>query len=533
MSLLRYLYEEKKLIDDLLFNVLSTYELDNAIKYMYENQIVDEVLLNKAICEYYHLEYINLDAVSIDKDFFMQFDKTLIKKYFVVPIRRTGNVIEVCISRPWDYEFDEECSLLYSGCVIKKYFCSPLIIQRKIDELMYNKKIEINEQLSSNERNNAVELVDKIIKEAIIKRASDIHFEPYNNKYIRIRYRIDGDLVIIENNISQEEYQNIISRIKVMAGLDPAEKRRPQDGRISNFVFDNISYDMRVSTMSTIFGEKAVIRILENKADNREFSKLGFLPHEINLIYNMMSYPNGIILVTGETGSGKTTTLYTMLNNLNKENVNICTIEDPVESVLEGVNQVQVNELAGITFAEMLKTFLRQDPNIIMVGEIRDYETADIAFKAANTGHLVLTTLHTNNTISTINRLISMGIEPYRIIENIRGIISQKLVKKLCPYCRIQEGDKYYAKGCINCVNGYVGRTVIPEILLFDENIIEILSNKNTEKHIKEQLQQTKNYIPFEQSIKLRLSSGITDEKEIKKVFGFLYYHQKEDEISE
>ncbi|MCR2042821.1 GspE/PulE family protein [Anaerosalibacter massiliensis] len=336
-----------------------------------------------------------------------------------------------------------------------------------------------------------VKLIDLIINKAIDMKASDIHIEPFSNK-IRIRYRIDGDLINI-GRLPIEKLSSIITRIKIMGKMDIAEKRLPQDGRIE-FYLEERTVDLRISSLPTIYGEKVVIRILDK--NNFIFSKeeLGFYSKNLETFEYILKQPYGIILVTGPTGSGKTTTLYSILRELNSIEKNIITIEDPVEYKLKGINQVQVNNKAGLTFANGLRTILRQDPDIIMVGEIRDSETAKIAIGSAITGHLVISTLHTNDTASSIIRLVDMKIEPYLISSAIIGVISQRLVKKLCRKCKIpygaSESEKkflgskqeelilYKPCGCKSCNNGFKGRVAVHEILPIDEEIRELI-NKN------------------------------------------------------
>lgn len=329
-----------------------------------------------------------------------------------------------------------------------------------------------------------VRLVNSFIKQAVRLNASDIHLEPYD-KALRLRFRIDGDLQEIMS-IAKSAHQAIISRIKILGRMDIAEKRIPQDGRIE-MVIDDCDIDMRISILPTVYGEKVVIRLLDRS--NFSFSKeqLGFTEDNLKRFDEIIRHPYGIILVTGPTGSGKTTTLYTALKELNDIKRNIITIEDPVEYRLEGINQVQVSNKAGLTFASGLKAILRQDPDIVMVGEIRDGETAQIAVRAAITGHLVLSTMHTNDTASTVTRLTDMGIEPYLVSSSVVGVVAQRLIKKICPHCKesyyptsvdkkildIKEDILLYrGKGCNNCNHtGYQGRQAVQEIMPIDGTI--------------------------------------------------------------
>ncbi len=334
-----------------------------------------------------------------------------------------------------------------------------------------------------------VKLLNSVIEQAVRERASDIHIEPYAED-IRVRFRIDGDLreVMI---LAKGSLSGIVTRIKIIGKMNIAEKRIPQDGRVETKI-NGKEIDMRISTLPTVYGEKIVIRLLDRS--NFMFTKeaLGFSKDELEIFNKILAQPYGMILVTGPTGSGKTTTLYTVLQELNQIEKNIITIEDPVEYKLNGINQVQVNTKAGLTFASGLRSILRQDPDIVMVGEIRDSETAEIAIRAAITGHLVLSTLHTNDSPSTVARLIDMGIESYLVSSAIIGVVSQRLVKLLCPKCKtsyeagylekkilgMEEKDKLILNksvGCSFCNNGYKGRRAVHELMPINENIRQLI----------------------------------------------------------
>lgn len=337
----------------------------------------------------------------------------------------------------------------------------------------------------------AVRLADSIIREAIPLRASDIHIEPYENR-VRVRYRIDGELSE-RFEFPINSYPAVLARYKIMSGINIAERRIPQDGRIAK-VIDNIEYDFRVSTLPVSDGEKIVIRILDKNSFAFTRENLGFTPKENTLVNRFLEQPHGIILLTGPTGCGKTTTLYSFLQEINKPTVNIVTVEDPIEYTIEGINQVQVNNRAGLTFATSLRAILRQDPNIIMIGEMRDEETADIAIRAAITGHLVFSTLHTNDAPGSVARLLDMKIEPYLLADALVGVISQRLVKKLCPYCKEKvitgptltsslgldrPTEIYEPRGCRYCnYTGYKGRTAVHEVLSVDDNLKYAISER-------------------------------------------------------
>lgn len=379
----------------------------------------------------------------------------------------------------------------------------------------------------------AVKIVDYLIHDAIKRRASDIHLEPWRD-YIKVRYRIDGELEEIYS-FSSKVMNSLISRIKVIADLDISEKRRPQDGRIYN-KYKNNEVDLRVSIIPTIFGEKVVIRILTKDDSILKRANLGLTECDNHVLDNMLNKPNGIILVTGPTGSGKSTTLYSLIKEINNNKKNIITIEDPVEYVIEGVNQVSVNKKAGVTFSSGLRSILRQDPDVIMVGEIRDGETAEIGIRAAITGHIVLSTLHTNDAPSAVVRLIDMGIEPYLLSDSISGIISQRLVKKICPYCKIQykandyekrvldediksDLNIYKGKGCKYCnFNGYYGRTGVFEIMEITNKHKEKIANRcNTSELL--DISIRKGMKTLGKSCKELVLKGITTVDEFVKIY--------------
>ena len=338
-----------------------------------------------------------------------------------------------------------------------------------------------------------VDVVNEILVDASKRGASDIHFDPLTN-YLKIRIRIDGDLVDyaeVPNSIKK----NLTTRVKIISGMNITETRLPQDGAIKA-TLQGISLDLRVSSIPTSNGEKIVIRILDYSMSISGLENLGFTDSNYKKVLQMISNPNGIILVTGATGTGKSTTVYAMLQKLNKEETNIITVEDPIEMDIEGINQIQTNSEIGLTFATALRSILRQDPNVIMIGEIRDTETAKIAIRASVTGHIVLSTLHTNNSLNTIERLLDMDVERYLLSSSLTGIISQKLARKLCPHCRTlrktndyekklfkkilnKDIDQVYAsEGCEQCGgDGFIGRIAIHEVLLINQEIKDAISS--------------------------------------------------------
>lgn len=341
-----------------------------------------------------------------------------------------------------------------------------------------------------------VDIVNEIIINAVKLNASDIHFDPAE-KYLKIRLRIDGDLV--DYSLVDNKYKrNLITRVKLLSGMNITESRLPQDGAIKSTI-EGVDLDLRVSDLPTSFGEKVVVRILDYSMSLQGLEHLGFSKENYDLIMKMLANPNGIILITGATGSGKSTTVYSMLQKLNKQETNIITVEDPVEMNIEGLNQVQVNSEIGLTFANVLRSILRQDPNVILIGEIRDSETAKIAIRSSITGHLVLSTLHTNNSLTTIERLIDMDVERYLLSSSLKGIISQTLAKKLCLECATKrptteaekrifkkalglEVNEIYEPGhCSHCHNGYRGRIALQEVLYLNDSIRDAI-NKNVDR---------------------------------------------------
>lgn len=380
-----------------------------------------------------------------------------------------------------------------------------------------------------------VKFVNKVLVDAIRRGASDIHFEPYENDY-RVRLRVDGILKQVAK-APVKLSQRIAARLKVMSQLDIAEKRVPQDGRIKLNLSKTRQIDFRVSTLPTLFGEKVVLRILDGSAAKLGIEKLGYEPDQQELFLEAIKKPYGMVLVTGPTGSGKTVSLYTALGILNEEERNISTVEDPVEIRLPGINQVQQNQKRGMTFAAALRSFLRQDPDIIMVGEIRDLETAEIAVKAAQTGHMVLSTLHTNDAPQTISRLMNMGIAPFNITSSVSLVIAQRLARRLCSSCKreaplpdhalLSEGytadevhagiTLYEAVGCNDCTAGYKGRTGIYEVMPMTDKIQAIILQGGNSMQIAEAAQASgvKN---LRQSALLKARNGLTSLAEINRV---------------
>lgn len=386
-----------------------------------------------------------------------------------------------------------------------------------------------------------VDIVNYILVAASKKNASDIHFDPADN-HMKVRFRIDGKLdtfTIVPNTAKQ----NLIARLKIMSGMNITETRLPQDGAIRT-VIEGISLDMRVSSLPTKRGEKIVIRIMDYSMSLKGIESLCFNDVNYKKVLKMISEPNGIILVTGATGSGKSTTVYSLLQRLNTEDTNLITVEDPVEMELEGMNQVQVNSEIGLTFATVLRSILRQDPNVIMIGEIRDSETAQIAVRASITGHLVLSTIHTNNSLSTIERLLDMDVERYLLASALEGIISQKLARKLCDKCKRLRATNNYEKnlfrtilgleanqvyepvGCPECSFGFKGRVALHEVLLINQDIRDAISNNVTKEQLRA-LVYNKDVITMIQDGFYKILAGFTTITEVLKLIDL------DDEIEE
>lgn len=377
-----------------------------------------------------------------------------------------------------------------------------------------------------------VDVVNDIINEAVSMGASDIHFDPTEDA-LRVRIRIDGildDYAMIPSSVRQ----NVVTRVKILSGMNITETRLPQDGAIK-MVLNNRDLDMRVSSLPTKRGEKIVVRILDYSRSMRGIEYLYFSEDNYKKIMQMISAPNGIILVTGATGSGKSTTVYSFLQKLNIKGANLITVEDPVEMEIKGINQVQVNSEIGLDFAAVLRSILRQDPNIIMIGEIRDSETAKIAVRASITGHLVLSTLHTNNALTTIERLIDMGVERYLLSSALTGIVSQKLARKLCDHCKqprqttdyekkvfkdalgIEVNQVYQAVGCSRCRQGYKGRIALQEVLLIDQAIRDAINDDAKKEKIREMVYRS-DVITLLQDGLYKVIAGFTTFDEVLKL---------------
>lgn len=513
--------------------------------------ITTEENIARALSNQFHYDMVDLSNVEIPQEILELVPANVLKKHRAIPFEYSPdnmNVLRVAMADPMDIGAMDDINIITNlqvepvvattGSVmlaIDRYY-GQAEVNSALEEYTREKESQMIEQedMYSEDVNNSpiVQLVKGMIDQAVRQRASDIHIEPME-KQVRIRYRIDGALY--EKSVySIRLLPAIVARIKIIGGMDISEKRKPQDGRITQVV-DRKEFDIRVSILPTVYGEKIVMRLTSKNALTREKSQLGLKPEELKKFDHILRHPHGILLVTGPTGSGKSTTLYTALSELNKEDVNIITVEDPVEANIDGINQVQVNNKANLTFASALRSILRQDPDIIMIGEIRDQETASIAVQASITGHLVVSTLHTNSAASTITRLADMGIEPYLIADATIGVIAQRLVRRLCPECKRQkkadaeelemlqlEPDAdvtiYEPCGCSRCEGtGFKGRIGVYEIMEVTQPLKTIISKGGTAEDIKNRaLEEGMNTLRM--SATKYVLEGITSVQEMMRV---------------
>ncbi len=510
------------------FKFISQKQLDDAIKHQQEtNKRLGEVLVELKYVQPTDLiqvlefqlgvPHVKLTNYIFNPQLANYIPEHLAKRHNVVALEKKGNRLLVAMSDPTDIVAIDDIEIT-SGLKIEPRIATDEEITRAInqvytlgeedtteiiaslDNYQGDEEPELDQLKQMVEDAPIVKLTNHIISQALQMAASDIHIEP-QEKQVRVRYRIDG---VLREILTTPKYTQaaLISRIKIIADLDITKRRIPQDGRIALNV-GKIRVDLRVSTLPTIFGEKVVIRLLTKDSNLINIDKLGFSDNNINRFKNLIDLPHGILLVTGPTGSGKSTTLFAAMNSLNSPEENIVTIEDPVEYQLHGINQIQANKKVGLDFASALRSILRQDPDIVMVGEIRDRETAQIAVRAALTGHLVLSTLHTNDAVSSISRLIDMGIEPFMVSSTVIGIVAQRLIRRLCNSCRVHYqppedellllGDEhgnnkfYKAQGCEKCNStGYKGRIAVHEVLVLDKRIKQMIVSGVGEPEIKE-----------------------------------------------
>lgn len=557
-------------LSDLLIssNCITQEQLDEALAMqtrknlgdtLVDMNIISEQNIVDALCRQLGLSVVNLSRIRIEESIIRLSNENILRKYTMMPYgfkENNTNILQVAMSDPLDiiaiddlatatnYQIEAMVSTSTEiKAAIEKYYGNAETMaiaerySRERKSLYQN--LEDKEEGKEDKENKEdiknspiVLLVKKIIEQAVRQRASDIHIEPLKES-IRVRYRIDGVLT----EVMKYDYSllaALVARIKVIGEMDLSEKRKPQDGRITSII-DKQEYDIRVSILPTIYGEKVVLRITAKHGLAKSKLEMGFSDGEMDKFNRILSSPHGIILVTGPTGSGKSTTLYTALSELNKEDVNIITVEDPVEANIDGVSQVQVNTKADLTFANALRSILRQDPDIIMIGEMRDSETAEIAVKASITGHLVVSTLHTNDAAGSIVRLVDMGIEPYLIADSVVGVIAQRLVRRLCPYCKQEKPADPFEKrilgidrevdvtvygpcGCHKCNDtGYTGRIGVYEIMLITTAIKKSISHKVSAEAIKETAEQEGMVTLHKAGVK-HVLDGITSVAELMKI---------------
>ena len=498
----------------------------------------------KFISEKFKVLYFDLDVIDIDYRISEKLSTAQLKTYSAIPVKEDEISVYVAFKNPFDVMAQDKVQNLFNRKLLKVAIAQPTQIEKYISKLALNESIkdvitEIRRELSSSasqgqnsENSGILKLIEIILKTSIQSRASDIHIEPTETNCI-VRSRIDG--MLSETFIFDKDiYPPMVSRMKLLSNMDIAERRRPQDGRFSAQILDK-EYDFRISTLPILNGESIVLRILDKSKVIINLEDLGMHPDNFSKFKKSMKAPYGIILVTGPTGSGKTTTLYGALNDIKSVKTKIITVEDPVEYQLNMIQQVHVNEKAGLTFVSALRSILRQDPDVIMIGEIRDQETLRIAIQAALTGHLVFSTLHTNDAISALPRMIDMGIEPYLVSGALVCIEAQRLVRKLCPHCKqkitlsqkafdevkkfVPENYQFYKSvGCPQCSQtGYLGREMISEILPISDHIASMVANGASKDELKS-VAYEEGFIDMFHDGVIRAANGITTLEEVYRV---------------
>ncbi|MBE2939172.1 GspE/PulE family protein [Anoxybacillus flavithermus] len=547
--------QERKRLGDLLIEagLITKEQLEETLKEKAPGQKLGDALLQRGyITEQQLIEvlefqlgipHVSLYRYPIDPKLMNLVPKEFAKRNMLIPLKQEGDRLFVAMADPMDF-FAIDDLRLSTGFHIEVAIASKDDILRAINKYYdiddtVEEFLNIVPQQEPREQENIVEddspivkLVNQILQMAVEQRASDIHIDPQETKVV-IRYRIDG-ILRTERALPKHMQGMLTARIKILANMDITEHRVPQDGRIKmNIDFHPV--DLRVSTLPTIYGEKIVMRVLDLGAALNDLNKLGFNKVNLQRFIQLIEQPTGIVLITGPTGSGKSSTLYAALNRLNGEHVNIITIEDPVEYQLEGVNQIQVNPNVGMTFAEGLRSILRQDPNIIMVGEIRDRETAEIAIRASLTGHLVLSTLHTNDALSTVARLIDMGVEPFLVATSLSGVVSQRLVRRVCRDCQEEheptkrEVDIFArrglkiekvmrGRGCPMCnMTGYKGRIALHELMVMSDEMRKVILNGEPLSKLREIAIKNKMIFLIDDGL-LKVKQGLTTTEEVLRV---------------
>ncbi|WP_024856013.1 GspE/PulE family protein [Ruminococcus albus] len=516
----QYLVEKNLLSEADLNAVLERQKTEKDKKFgdiVIEMKLVSDIDFAKTLAERMNVEFIDLDNAQLNAEVVKLIPEATARKYTVIAVKKIGRRMMVATNDPMNFYVFEDLRVI-TGCNITAQLATKASINRAIGR-MYSEgaaakvaeeaKQEKEEEsvsldeidLSSDRVDNApiVKLATAIVEQSFRQGATDIHIEPFKD-HTKIRVRINSDLVPLMEDLDSRLHVSLVTRFKILSGMNIAEKRIPQDGRMSQ-VIDGTTVDLRVSNLPMVYGEKVVLRILAGDSSVRRIQDLGMTDYNYKRFVSCLKVPQGVVLVTGPTGSGKSTTLYAALGEIAKPNLNVITVEDPVEKKIANINQCQINEKAGMTFAAALRSILRQDPDIIMIGEMRDTETAEIGIRAAITGHLVLSTLHTNDAASTVTRLVDMGVDAYMVATSLIGVVAQRLAKVVCPNCRegymstdednelmgITESVPVYKPvGCSKCTRGYIGRTAIHEILLATPKMKEIIAAGAKSEQIQE-----------------------------------------------
>ena len=518
-----------------------------------EQQLIDTLRLQLGI------EFVDLSAVEPDPQLVDVLPRNIAKKYGVTPVRLHGNTLYLAMSDPLNFMAQEEVRVATHRRVVPMITTADGIeranaslyggegAQRAIQDMRREAPatqqestadavVELNETAAP-----TVRLVNSIIERAAAENASDIHLDPCAD-CIRVRMRVDGVMCPVMT-VPSDLYASVLARLKIMGGMDVTERRVPQDGR-AGVRLRNRSFDLRMSTLPTIYGEKCVIRVLDKNSDFLSRDGIGVEGRQLEQYEYLMGRPSGTVLIVGPTGSGKTSTMYTMIHQLNSEQVNLLTLEDPVEYNIDGINQVQINEKTGMTFAGGLRSILRQDPDIIAVGEIRDGETAEIAMRAAITGHLVLSTVHTNDALSTVERLKDIGVPNYLIAGALNGIISQRLVRVICPDCKqsydptaqelaelgLSADSKqklFRGRGCPTCFGrGYRGRTAVFEMLVLSRRLRSAIAKGKDREELRSILRQEGNYTTLQENCRRLVQEGVTTIEEARRLGSSVEYDE-------
>lgn len=539
-------------------NLISDEQLKVALEKKKDGEKLGETLIrNKYISEKQMIQvleyqlgipFVDLKKHKLDEKLLELVPKEYCKKQRLIPLKIEKNKLYVGMCDPLDMFVIDDLRMM-TGLQIRRYIVTKADVESIIGQYfpLYEDVEEIEEVLEDAEDQGQeevdqveitdndspiVKMINSLIMGAVQQKVSDIHLDP-KEKAVVVRYRIDG-MLRTEKTLPKHMHNVMVARVKIMSNLDITEYRVPQDGRI-RIKLNNYKCDLRVSTLPTVYGEKIVMRVLDIGSSSMEIDQMGFHPLHKKLFLECIHKPTGIVLISGPTGSGKTSTLYAALQQLNNDQVNIITVEDPVEYQLEGINQVQVNSDVGLSFAQGLRSILRQDPNVIMVGEIRDKETAEIAVRAALTGHLVLSTIHTNDSIKTISRLIDMGIERFLLTDSLSGIVAQRLVRRVCTECPevyvpTESEQQLFAKrglhvdeitrgiGCDHCSqSGYKGRLALYEILMIDEQICDLIINNRPDHEIRDYAMSNDTIFLIDDGL-LKVKQGLTTPEEVIRV---------------